>query len=187
MSEDLQKGRHGKSNHQHLIKLASRKLLEEILGDDYIAVTLVREQPMDISAGVSVHGVGRLADVRITDTKQRMYADIACSAVFDQGAKSYLGKEPIMPGSMEIANKFKEEGDMERYREYVRIAYGVMTYIIECETTRVSNLLTDGPRLTAYKLIKQKVPNFMLILAIFEGTVVDHPEVFDEVWRFPKE
>jgi hypothetical protein len=44
---------------------------------------------------------------------------------------------------------------------------------IECEINPSSNLLRDGPRLTAYKLIKQQNNNLKLILAVFEGTKVD--------------
>ncbi|GAJ06452.1 unnamed protein product, partial [marine sediment metagenome] len=40
--------------------------------------------------------------------------------------------------------------------------------------------------LTAYKLLKQKNNNLVLILAVFEGTKVDNPEIFDHVWYFPK-
>ena len=47
-------------------------------------------------------------------------------------------------------------------------------------------VLRDGPRLTAYKLLKQKNPNFILILAVFEGTKVDNPGIFDEIWEFPR-
>jgi hypothetical protein len=57
---------------------------------------------------------------------------------------------------------------------------------VECEINPSSNLLRDGPRLTAYKLIKQQNHNLILILAVFEGTKVDNPQVFDMIWEFPR-
>jgi len=75
---------------------------------------------------------------------------------------------------------------MDEYFEAVRSAYGVMSYIIECEINPRSNLLRDGPKLTAYKLLKQKNNNLVLILAVFKGTKVDNPEIFDHIWEFPR-
>lgn len=60
-------------------------------------------------------------------------------------------------------------------------------FVIECEMNPRSNLLRDGVRLTAYKLIKEKNPKFRLILAVYEGTKVDNPGVFDAIWYFPRQ
>ena len=178
-------GRAGSTGHQNLIRYASQKLLNEVIGEVYLGVTLIREQPLDIRASVNITGIGRFADTRITDTTQRMYADIACSAVFDQGAKRY-GNVEVDEDTLATLKRLKDEGKLDKYKELVRLAYGQVTYIIECETNPRSNLLRKGPRLTAYQLIKEKTPNFVLILAVFEGTKVDNPKVFDEVWFFPK-
>lgn len=78
------------------------------------------------------------------------------------------------------------EGNMVEYRQAVRDFYGTMFYIIECEMNPSSNLLRDGPRLTAYKLIKQQNNNLKLILGVFEGTKVDNPGIFDAIWEFPR-
>jgi hypothetical protein len=182
---DEQRGRHGKSGHQNLIKMASSRLLNEVLGDEYLTVTFVREQKLDIRATASIVG-DRFGSMKILDTEQRMYADIACAATFDQYAKTLeRGFEPDAE-QLEIANRRREEGKMDVYRGLIRSIFGIMTYIIECEINPKSNLLRDGPRLTAYKLLKQKNPNFILILAVFEGTKVDNPGIFDEVWEFPR-
>lgn len=179
-------GRKGRSGHQNLIKAASLRLLNEVLGDDYLSVTFVREQPLDVKASAQIIG-DRFGAMKILDTELRMYADIACAATFDQGAKmrEFGGWEPDEK-TLEIANNLKAEGKMEEYRKWIRTAFGVMIYIIECEINPRSNLLREGPRLTAYKLLKQKNPNFQLILAVFEGTEVDNPGIFDAVWEFPK-
>ena len=60
-------------------------------------------------------------------------------------------------------------------------------FVIECEMNPRSNLLRDGVRLTAYKLIKEKNPRFRLILAVYEGTKVDNPGIFDAIWEFPRQ
>lgn len=186
MSEDIQRGRHGKSGHQNLIRMASYKLLNEILGDDYLSVTLVREQSLDIKATANIRG-DRFGAMKILDADQRMYADIACAAVYDQDAKMReIGGWEIDEASADIANRLKEEGKLEEYRDFLKMAMGIMIYIIECETNPRSNLLREGPRLTSYKLLKQKNPNFQLFLAVFEDTKVDHPDIFDDVWRFPR-
>jgi len=183
---DEQHGRHGKSGHQNLIKMASLKLLTEILGDDYLSVTFVREQGLDIKANANIVG-DRFGAMKILDADQRMYADIACAAVYDQGAKMReMGGWEIGEDELKIANRLREEGKFEEYRNYLKVAMGVMVYIIECETNPRSNLLREGPRLTSYQLLKQKNPNFQLFLAVFEDTEVDHPDIFDDVWRFPR-
>ena len=114
----------------------------------------------------------------------RLYADIACAAVFDANA-SWTG-EPILPEFATIAEKHRAQGNMTKFYEAIRSAYGVTIFIIECEINPRSELLREGPRLTAYKLLKQKNNNVVLILAVFEGTKVDNPGVFDEVWEFPR-
>jgi len=188
--DDPQKGRRGKSGHQNLIKYASKKLLNEIIGDEYLSVVLIREQYLDIKTEASIVGP-RFGAMSVVQTEQRMYADIACAAIFDKNAAIYSSgrkneHEVIWPEQVKIAERFKAEGNMEKYREHIGHAYGKMTYIIECEINPRSNLLRDGPKLTAYQLIKQKVPNFILILAVFEGTVVDNPGIFDAIWEFPR-
>lgn len=185
--DDPPRGRRGKSGHQNLIKYASKKLLNEIIGDEYLSVVLVREQHLDVKTEASIVGP-RFGSMSVIQTEQRMYADIACAAILDKNAAVYSSGEqtPIWPEQVKIAERFKAEGKMEKYREHIGLAYGKMTYIIECEINPRSNLLRDGPKLTAYQLIKQKVPNFILILAVFEGTVVDNPGVFDEIWEFPR-
>lgn len=178
-------GRKGTSGHQNLIEMASKKLLNAIVGDKYLSVTLVREQSLDVKANVDVEGE-RFGARRIVHTEVRLYCDIACAAVFDSEAAWTRRNEPILPEFVEIAKKHLKEGNMTEYYNATRSAYGVMTYIIECEINPRSHLLKDGPRLTAYKLLKQKNNNLVLILAVFEGTKVENPEVFDDVWYFPK-
>ncbi|GAH04158.1 unnamed protein product, partial [marine sediment metagenome] len=78
MSEDPQRGRHGKTAHQNLLKMASYKLLNEILGDDYLSVTIIREQSLDVKAHASIVG-DKFGGMKILDAEQRMYADIACA------------------------------------------------------------------------------------------------------------
>lgn len=176
-------GRKGSSGHQNLIRYASAKLLNEIIGDDYLSIVLVRENPIDVRTETEIRGE-RLGGHRIAMAELRMYADIACAVVYDP--KASVGKEPIFPEVLEKAYRFLDEGDHAKYYDAVRTAYGVMIYIIECEINPRSNLLRDGPRLTAYKLIKQQNNNLRLILAIFEGTKVDNPGIFDEIWEFPR-
>ena len=177
-------GRMGSSGHQNLIRMASKKLFNEIIGDKYLSVVLVREQQLKVSSDVHISG-GSFGTSSIVDTKVELYADIACAAVFDPSSR-WIGSEPRNPELMEIANKHKAAGNLQGYYEAVRSAYGAMIYIIECETNPRSNLLRDGPKLTAYKLLKQKNNHLVLILAVFEDTVVDNPEIFDYVWRFPR-
>lgn len=176
-------GRKGSSGHQNLIRMAGKKLLNEIIGDDYLSITMVRENPMDVKTETNVSGE-RFGGHRIAMAELRMYADIACAVVFDQNAS--FGKEPQIPEFVAIADKFLLEGNRAKYYDAIRSAYGVMIYIVECEVNPSSNLLRDGPRLTAYKLIKQQNNNLRLILAVFEGTKVDNPGIFDDVWEFPR-
>jgi len=176
-------GRKGSSGHQNLIRMASKKLLYEIIGDNYLSVTLVRENPLDIKTQTEIRGE-RFAARRVAMTELKMYADIACSVVFN--TNSSFTKEPVLPEFLKIADKHLRKGDRAKYYDAIRSAYGVMTYIIECEINPRSNLLRDGPRLTAYKLIKQQNNNLRLILAVFEDTKVENPEIFDEVWQFPR-
>lgn len=177
-------GRKGSSGHQNLIRMASRKLLNELVGDRFLSVTLIREQPLDVGSNVHIEGEG-FGTHSIVDTKVRLYADVACAAVFDANAK-WLRNEPILPNMLEIAGKHRAEGNMKEYYNCLRSAYGVMIFLIECEINPRSHLLTDGAKLTAYKLLKQKHNNLVLILAIFEGTKVENPEVFDLIWEFPR-
>ena len=177
-------GRKGKSGHQNLIEMASKKLLNEIVGDKYLSVTLVREQKLDVKSQVSVRGEAFGAR-RVVDSEIKMFADIACAAVFDINAR-WTHKEPIFPEMVKVARKHKAEGNMDKYYDALKSAYGVMVCIVECEMNPRSSLLRDGPRLTAYKLLKQKNNHLVLILAVFEGTKVDNPKIFDEVWEFPR-
>lgn len=175
-------GRKGSSGHQNLIKMASKKLLNEVIGDDWLSITLVRENPMDVKTQTEVHGE-QFGSYRVAMADVRMYADIACAVVYDPNAEFYRqSKEPIP----EVAMEFLDKGDMTSYYKAIREFYGVLIYIIECEMNPKSALLRDGPRLTGYKLIKQQNNNLRLILAVFEGTKVDNPQIFDEVWYFPR-
>lgn len=178
-------GRKGSSGHQNLVRMASQKLLNKIVGDKYLSVTLVREQKLDVKSDVSIQGE-RFGARRIVSSEVRLYTDIACAAVYDPNS-SWLGNaDPMNPEMVAVAERKRAEGDLEGYYEAVKSAYGVMVFLVECEMNPRSNLLRDGPRLTAYKLLKQKNNNLVLILAAFEGTKVDNPEVFDEVWFFKK-
>ena len=176
-------GRKGSSGHQNLIRYASKRLLDEMVSEKYLSITLVREQPLDVKAETSIKGE-RFGAHRVAHAELRMYADIACAAVFTPGAQ--WTREPILPEFVDIAEKKFQEGDMVGYYDAIRSAYGVMIYLIECEINPRSGLLRDGPKLTAYKLIKQQNNNLTLILAVFEGTKVDNPGVFDEIWTFPR-
>lgn len=63
-----------------------------------------------------------------------------------------------------------------------------LTIVIECEVNPNSNLLSDGLRKTAYKLLKETHREwFRLILAKYKGVEVSEPEMFDEIWEFEKE
>jgi hypothetical protein len=165
--------------------MACKKLLTEIVGDKFLSITLVRENPLDVKTQTDIQGAG-FGSHKVAMAELRMYADIACAVVFDQKAAGYFSKEPILPEFIEIADKFLKEGNHAKYYEAIKSAYGVMIYIVECEINPSSNLLREGPRLTAYKLIKQQNNNLRLILVVFEGTKVDNPGVFDDVWEFPK-
>lgn len=62
-----------------------------------------------------------------------------------------------------------------------------LVIVIECEVNPNSNLLSDGLRKTAYKLLKETHKEwFRLILAKYEGVEVSEPEMFDEIWEFEK-
>jgi len=62
-----------------------------------------------------------------------------------------------------------------------------LTIVIECEVNPNSNLLSDGLRKTAYKLLKETHREwFRLILAKYKGVEVSEPEMFDEIWEFEK-
>lgn len=62
-----------------------------------------------------------------------------------------------------------------------------LVVIIECEVNPNSNLLSDGIRKTAYKLLKETHKEwFRLILAKYKGVEVSEPEMFDEIWEFEK-
>ena len=178
-------GRAGSPNHQYLIRESSSKLLNEIIGDQFLAISLVREQSLDVKAEANISGE-RFGAHRFLHTDLRLYSDIACAVVFDKDAAYLVDKEPIFDHMLPAIERFKEEGNMTEYYKAVRTAYGVMIYIIECEINPRSNLLRDGPKLTAYKLIKQQNNNLVLILSVFENTKVDHPDIFDHVWRFPR-
>lgn len=178
-------GRRGSSGHQNLIRMASKRLLNKIVGDKYLSVTLVREQKLDVKSQVSVRGE-QFGGSRIVDSEIKLFADIACAAVFDVGAR-WTHKEPLLPHMVKVAEKHRAEGNMDEYYDALKSAYGVMVVIIECEMNPRSSLLRDGPRLTAYKLLKQKNSHLVLILAVFEGTKVDNPHIFDEVWEFPRQ
>lgn len=178
-------GRQGSSGHRNLVRMASLKLLREILGRDFLSVTFVRENPLDVKTDTKVEG-DRFGSMQVAAAELRLYADVACAVVYDPNAKYGLRKGDVDDElSKEVDRQFAE-GNMAEYRRLVRTTYGMMFYIIECEINPNSNLLRDGPKLTAYKLIKQQNNNLKLILAVFRGTKVDNPEVFDAVWEFPR-
>jgi len=178
-------GRKGSSGHQNLIRYSSMKLLNEIIGDEWLNVVLIREQSLDVKTRTDITGT-MFGSSRVAQAEVRMYADIACAVVFDPKAKAYFGAKPIFEHMLPAIEKFREEGNMDEYFKAVRTAYGQMIYIIECEINPRSGLLRDGSKLTAYKLIKQQNNNLRLILSVFEGTKVDNPGIFDDVWYFPK-
>lgn len=178
-------GRAGSSGHQNLIKYSSMKLLNEIIGDEWLNIVLIREQPLDVKTRTDIEGV-MFGARKVATAELRMYADIACAVVYDQKAKGYFGQEPIFPHMIPKAEEFKGKGMLDEYYKAIRTAYGVMVYIVECEINPRSNLLRDGPRLTAYHLIKQQNNNLRLILSVFKDTKVDNPGIFDDIWFFPK-
>lgn len=185
MSNSNAGGRRGTSGHQNLIRMASLKLLNEILGEDFLSVTFVRENPLDVKTQTEVQG-DMFGGAKIAAAELRLYADVACAVVYDPHAKWGLRKEDVDPELAKIVNKHFAEGNWKEYRRAVRSTYGVMFYIIECEINPKSNLLRDGPRLTAYKLIKQQNNNLKLILAVFKGTEIENPGIFDAIWEFPR-
>lgn len=178
-------GRRGSSGHQNLIRMASKKLLNEVLGDDFLSVTFIKENPLDVKTQTDVRG-GGFGSTRIATAEQRLYADIACAVVYDQKAAWEMNQRNVEEAYLKEIQKNFEAGNWEEYRRAVQQAFGMTFYIIECEINPNSNLLRDGPRLTAYQLIKQQNNNLKLILAVFEGTKVDNPEIFDAIWEFPK-
>lgn len=179
-------GRKGTPGHQNLIRMSSMKLLNEVLGDAFLSVTFVRENAFDVKTSTHISGEGTFGGGhQVATAELRLYADVACAVVYDPDAKWGLRKD-VDPELVKIVNKHFSDGKMEEYRSAVRQAYGMMFYIIECEINPNSNLLQDGPKLTAYRLIKQQNNNLKLILAVFEGTHVEHPEMFDVVWEFPR-
>jgi hypothetical protein len=177
-------GRKGTSGHQNLVRMACLKLLNEVLGDDFLSVQCVRENPLDVKTRTDLEG-SPFGTTKIAAAELRLYADVACAVVYDPQSTWGLNKE-TEPELVKIVNKHWADGDMAKYRQAVRDTYGMVFYIIECETNPNSNLLRDGPRLTAYKLIKQQNNNLKLILAVFEGTTIDNPSIFDAVWEFPR-
>lgn len=183
--EEKQKGRRGKPAHRRLVDSASKRLLNEVVGDDWINITLVKENPVDVKTQTEIQGE-RFGSHRVAMAEVRTYADVACSVVYSPQAGPFAGKDPIAPEFMEQAYKALDAGNMAKYHDLVRRAYGMTIYIIECEINPNSNLLRDGPRLTAYKLIKQQNNNLILILAVYEGTKVDNPQIFDHIWEFPR-
>lgn len=182
--EDKQLGRKGKSAHRHLVELASKKLINEELTEGWTSITMVRENPLDIQVQTSVKGE-RFGGYNVAKAEQRNYCDVACAVTYDP-KEGPTPTDPVWPEFMEKAYKLLSEGKEAEYRDMIRRAYGVSIYIIECEINPRSNLLRNGPRLTAYQLIKQQNTNLTLILATYEGTKVDNPKVFDMVWEFPK-
>lgn len=182
----MSEGRKGSSGHQNLIRMASLKLLSEILGDDFLSVTFIRENSLDVKTETRVQGESMLGSgYRVAMAELRMYADIAVAVVYDPNSKWGVQKD-VDPELVKIVDKHFANGKMEDYRNAVRDTYGMMFYIIECEINPSSNLLRDGPKLTAYKLIKQQNNNLKLILAVFQGTKVDNPGMFDAIWEFPR-
>jgi hypothetical protein len=179
-------GRKGTPGHQNLIRMACMKLLNEVLGDDFLSISFIRENALDVKTSTHVNTEHSLGDgYRVATAELRMYADVACAVVYDPDSKWGLQKE-VNPELVKIVNKHFADGKMEEYRSAVRSTYGMMFYIIECEINPASNLLRDGPKLTAYRLIKQQNNNLKLILAVFQGTPIEHPEIFDAVWEFPR-
>jgi len=161
------------------------KLLNEIIGDEWLSITAIRENPLDVKTQTEIHGE-IFGGHKIATAEVRMYADVACAVVYNQEARGYFGQKPVFPDMIPVAEEHKKAGKIEEYYKAIKTAYGVMVYIIECEINPRSNLLRDGPKLTAYKLIKQQNNNLRLILVVFEGTKVDNPGIFDDVWEFKR-
>lgn len=187
MSEDRQQGRRGKSAHRRMIELACKRLINEELEEGWMGINLLRETKLDIKAQTEIRGE-KFGNWNVATAEQTNYCDVACAVTYDprEGSMPSNIKEPLFPEIAEMANRALAEGDTVKYREMIRRAYGRAIYIIECETNPKSNLLRNGPRLTAYQLLKQQNRNVFLILAVFEGTKVDNPQVFDAVWEFPR-
>lgn len=182
--EDEQQGRKGKPAHQRLVTMAARRLLDEVIGDDWLSATFVRENPMDVRTQTDISGE-RFGSIKVAMAELRMYCDIACAVVYDEGARALSRSAQPTKELLDRAKVLKDAGLEEKYREAIKAAYGMCTYIVECEINPRSNLLRDGPRLTAYRLIKQQNNNLTLILAVYEGTKVDNPGIFDHIWEFP--
>jgi len=183
-NEDKQLGRKGKSAHRRLVELASKKLIDEELAEGWSSITMIRENPLDIQVQTNIKGE-RFGGWNVAKAEQRNYCDVACAVTYDP-KEGPVPTDPVWPEFMEGANKLLAEGKETEYRDMIRRAYGVSIYIIECEINPRSNLLRDGPRLTAYRLIKQQNSNLTLILGVFEGTRIDNPQVFDMIWEFPR-
>ena len=49
-------GRSGSSGHQNLIRQASMKLLNEIIGDEWLSITAIRENPLDVKTQTEIQG-----------------------------------------------------------------------------------------------------------------------------------
>lgn len=159
MTEEISHGRKGSSAHQKLVKMATKKLIDTI-NDDFDQLSIVRDNFFNVKATTDVHS--DWTSTSIAHAEQRLIADIACAAV-----KHEIKRDEATHG-------------------FTRNELARTIWVVECEINPRSNLLRDGVRLTAYKLIKQQNPNFKLILAVYEGTQVDNPGIFDDIWYFPK-
>jgi len=183
--EDIQLGRKGKTAHRRLVELASKRLLDEELTEGWMQISMVRENPLDIKVDTKIIGE-EFGTYSVAAAEQRNYCDVACAVKYDPRVGPIAPRVPIWPELRDRAMKLMAEGKIVEYKDMIRRAYGVCIYIIECEINPRSNLLRNGPRLTAYQLIKQQNTNLTLILAVYEGTKIDNPKVFDMVWEFPR-
>ena len=178
-------GRKGSSGHQNLIEAASMRLLNQFIGDKWLRISLVREQPLDVKSQAEVRGE-RWGSSNVAIASYRLYADICAAVVYDKEAAYNARVDPLPKEIQDDLERIKAEGNMTAYCDQIRIHFGSIIYFIECEINPRSSLLRDGTRLTAYQLIKHQNKNVVLILAVFEGTKVDNPGVFDQIWFFPK-
>lgn len=178
-------GRKGSSGHQNLIEAASMRLLNQFIGDKWLRISLVREQPLDVKSQAEVRGE-RWGASEVAMASYRLYADVCAAVVYDKEAAYNVRIDPLPQKILDDLDRIKAEGNMTAYCEQIKKHFGNVIYFIECEINPRSNLLRDGTRLTAYQLIKQQNKNVVLILAVFEGTKVDNPGVFDEIWLFPR-
>lgn len=178
-------GRKGSSGHQNLIEAASMRLLNQFIGDKWLRISLVREQPLDVKSEVDVRGE-RWGSTNVANAAYRLYTDICAGVVYDKEAAFNARVDPLPKEILDELDRLKAEGNMTAYCEQIRKQFGSVIYLIECEINPRSNLLRDGTRLTAYQLIKQQNKNIVLILAVFEGTKVDNPGIFDEIWEFER-